>query len=324
LDDPKLAALVAQQFNCITPENEMKPKLLQPARGEFDFAPADRIIAFAETHRMKVAGHTLCWHRQSPAWMYQDEQNRPLPRDKALDNLRTHIHAVAAHFKGRVIGWDVVNEAVSDNPREYLRDTPARRAIGDDYIDKAFEFAHEADPKAELYYNDYGNENAEKCNKTIRLIRELKSKGVRIDGVGIQGHFVLWDSDTPKKLDEAIAAYAAAGVKVAITELDVDIVPRTTLGADVSAREQGGQSLYRDGLPSDVAKAQAQYYRRIFEVVLKDRTTVTRVTLWGTHDGTSWLNDWPTLGRTDCPLLFDRNLQPKPALRAVLEVLKNF
>ncbi len=135
---------------------------------------------------MKVVGHTLCWHSQSPAWMFRGPDGKPLPREEALRNLKGHIDAVVGHFKGKVIGWDVVNEAISDAKDEYLRDTPARRAIGDDYIVKAFEFAHAADPDAELYYNDYGNENAGKCEKTIRLIRELKAGGVRIDAVGIQ------------------------------------------------------------------------------------------------------------------------------------------
>jgi endo-1,4-beta-xylanase len=320
LDDPRLAALVAEQFNCVTPENEMKPEYIQPAPGEFAFAPADRIVAFAQSHGMKIVGHTLCWHNQSPAWLYQDSQNRPLSREKSLENLRTHIAAVVGHFKGRVLGWDVVNEAISDNPNEYLRDTTARRAIGDDYIAKSYEFARAADPGAELYYNDYGNENASKRDKTIRLIHDLRSKGIRVAGVGIQGHFALGD-DAPKKLDEAIAAYAAAGVKVAITELDVDVLPRNTRGADVSAGERHGADPYRGGLPADVAKAQADYYGRIFAVVLKHRANVSRVTFWGTHDGTSWLNEWPVVGRTDHALLWDRNLGPKPALRSVLEAL---
>ena len=179
-------ALVAQQFDCLTAENEFKPRSLQPQPGKFNFAAADRIVEFARRHGMKVVGHTLCWHSQSPAWMFRGPDGKPLPRDEALRNLKDHIDAVVGHFKGKVVGWDVVNEAISDAKDEYLRDTPARRAIGDDYIVKAFEFAHAADPDAELYYNDYGNENPGKREKTIRLIRELKARGVRLDAVGIQ------------------------------------------------------------------------------------------------------------------------------------------
>jgi endo-1,4-beta-xylanase len=321
LDNPKLAALAAEQFDCVTAENEFKPASLQPQRGRFNFAPADRIVDFAGRHEMKVVGHTLCWHSQAPAWLFRGPDRKPLPRDEALRNLKDHVDAVVKHFKGKVIGWDVVNEAISDRKNEYLRDTPARRAIGDDFIVRAFEFAHAADPDAELYYNDYNNEKPEKREKTIRLIRELKAAGVRLDAVGIQSHFLLSDADAPDRLDEAIAAYAAEGVKVVITELDVDVLPRKSRGADVSARERAGIDPYKEGLPAEVAEAQARYYQRIFQAVLRHPGVVTRVTFWGTHDGTSWLNSWPAGRRTNYPLPWDRALKPKPALGAVLEAL---
>jgi endo-1,4-beta-xylanase len=321
LDDPKLASLVAEQFDCLTGENEFKPGSLQPLRGQFNFAPADRIVDFAQRHRMKVVGHTLCWHSQSPAWLFRDSDGKPLPRDEALRNLKSHIVAVVGHFKGKVIGWDVVNEAISDANDTYLRDTPARRAIGADYIVRAFELAHAADPDAELYYNDYGNENPGKLEKTIRLIRQLKARGVRLDAVGIQSHLRLDEPDAPDRLDEAIAAYAAEGVRVVLSELDVDVLPRRVRGADVAARERGGVDPYKKDLPAEVALAQARFYRRIFEVVLKHPGEVARVTFWGTHDGTSWLNFWPVARRTNHPLLWGRELRPKPALAAVLDVL---
>jgi endo-1,4-beta-xylanase len=321
LGNPKLSALIAEQFDCLTAENEFKPASLHPRPGEFRFATADKIVDFARQHRMKVIGHTLCWHSRSPAFLYRGVDGKPLPRDEALKNLKDHIDGVMGHFKGKVVGWDVVNEAISDAKGEYLRDTPARRAIGDDYIVKAFEFAHAADPDAELYYNDYGNEHPEKLEKTIRLIRGLKARGERLDGVGLQCHLRLDDPDAPDRLDRAIAAYAAEGVKVMITELDVDVLPRRARGADVAARERGGANPYRDGLPPEVAKAQARLYGRLFRVRLKHPRAVTRVTFWGPHDGASWLNFWPVAGRTNHPLLWDRALKPKPALDAVLDAL---
>jgi endo-1,4-beta-xylanase len=321
LDDPKLADLVAQQFDCLTAENEFKPRNLHPQPERFNFAAADRIVEFARRHEMKVVGHTLCWHGQTPAWMFRGPDGKPLPRDLALQNLKAHIDAVVGHFKGKVIGWDVVNEAITDAKDGYLRDTPARRAIGDDYIVKAFEFAHAADPDAELYYNDYANETPGKREKTVRLVRELKAKGVRIDAVGMQAHFRLEDIDAPDRLDQAIAAYAAEGVHVVLSEMDVDVLPRRTRGADIAVREQGGADPYRSGLPPDVADAQARFYGRIFRVVLKHPGVVTRVTLWGTHDGASWLNFYPVAFRTNHPLLWDRALKPKPALGAVLDAL---
>ncbi len=321
LDNPKLAGLVAEQLDCLTAENEFKPRSLEPQQGKFNFAGADKIVEFARSHRMKVVGHTLCWHGQTPQWMFRGPDGKPLPREQALRNLKDHIDAVAGHFNGKVIGWDVVNEAISDANDEYLRDTPARRAIGDDYIVKAFEFAHAADPGAELYYNDYGNENPGKREKTIRLIRELKAKGVRFDAVGIQAHLRLDETDAPDRLDRAIADYAAEGVKIMITELDVDVLPRRARGADVAAREKGGANPYPGDLPPEVADAQARFYGRIFRVVLKHRGVVTRVTRWGTHDGTSWLNFQPVFRRTNHPLLWDRALKPKPAFGAVLDAL---
>ncbi len=321
LDNPKLAELIAGQFDCLTAENEFKPASLRPRPGEFRFTAADRIADFAREHGQQLIGHTLCWHSQAPRWLFQDADGQPLPREQALANLKAHIDGVAGHFKGRVHGWDVVNEAISDQREGYLRHTPALRAIGTDYLVKAFEFAQAADPDAELYYNDYNVEQPEKLWKTVRLVRGLKAAGVRIDGVGIQGHFKLGDPGVAARLDRAIAALGAEGVKVMITELDVDVLPRATPGADVAAREAGGANPYVDGLPPEVARAQAELYGAIFAVVAKHPGVVTRVTFWGTHDGTSWLNGWPVRGRTNHPLLWDRSLAPKTALAAVLGAL---
>ncbi len=321
LDNPKLAAMIAEQFDCLTAENEFKPMSLHPRAGEFRFTAADKIVGFAREHRMKVVGHTLCWHSQSPAFLFRGVDGKPLPREEALKNLKGHIEGVVGHFQGKVVGWDVVNEAVGDAKGEYLRNTPARRSIGDDYIVKAFEFARAADPDAELYYNDYGNEQPEKLEKTIRLIRELKAAGVRLDGVGLQCHLRLDDPDAVDRVDRAVAAYSAEGVKVMLTELDVDVLPRRGRGADVAAREQGGANPYRDGLPTEVAEAQALFYGRLIRVVRKHPGVLTRVTFWGPHDGASWLNFFPVSGRTNHPLLWDRALKPKPALGAVLEAL---
>ena len=321
LDNSAMADLIAQQFDCVTGENEFKPQSLQPQPGKFRFDAADKIVDFAQRHDMKVVGHNLCWHSQSPAFLYRGADGKPLPRDEALKNLKDHIDGVMGHFKGKVIGWDVVNEAISDAKGEYLRNTPARQAIGDDYVVKAFEFAHAADPDAELYYNDYGNEHPEKLVKTVRLIRELKGRGVRLDGVGLQCHLRLDDPDAADRLDRAVAAYAAEGVRVMITELDVDVLPRRVLGADVAARERGGADPYREILPPEVAEAQSRLYGRLFRVILKHPREVTRVTFWGTHDGASWLNFWPVAGRTNHPLLWDRAFRPKPALGAVMDAL---
>jgi endo-1,4-beta-xylanase len=319
LDDPRRAAFIAEQFNCLTPVNEMKPDALQKVKGKFTFERADKIVAFAEAHGMTMIGHTLGWHQQAPAWLFMDEDKKPLSREAALENLRNHIHTVVTHYKGRVKGWDVVNEGL-DDAGPYLRDTPARKAIGDDYIIKAFQFAREADPDAELYYNDYNIEANYKRPKALRLLKELKDAGVKVDGVGIQGHWLI-DNGNIKEIDEGIRAFADLGLKVMITELDVDPLPRRQGGADLGVMQRDGLDPYKVGLPDDVQQKLAARYRALFQVNVK-HPQIQRVTFWGVDDGSSWLNDWPVKGRTNHPLLWDRNFQPKPALRAVIETLQ--
>lgn len=323
LQQPQLANLIATQFACLTAGNEMKPDFLQRVRGTFTFDGADKIVAFAQSHGMQVIGHTLCWHEQTPKWMFEDTQGKPLPRDAALANLKAHIDAVVGRYKGKVKGWDVVNEAINDGPEPYLRDTPARRAIGDDFVLKAFEFAHQADPDAELYYNDYNIDRDYKRDRALRLVREIRAAGLRIDAVGIQGHWGL-DNHNPslEEIERGIKTFVDDGFKVMITELDVDVLPRKNkdAGADLSATEAVGLDPYKDGLPDDVQRQLTDRYRDLFALLLR-YPQVTRITLWGTTDGNTWLNDWPVKGRTNHPMLFDRQLQAKPAAQAVLETL---
>lgn len=321
LDDPRLAALVAREFASITAENEMKPHSLQPRRGEFNWAPADRIVAFAQAHDIEIIGHTLVWHQQSPRWMFEDEHGNPLPREVALQNMREHITAVVQRYKGKVKGWDVVNEAIPDGPGA-LRDTPALRAIGDDYILKAFEFAHAADPDVELYYNDYNIEHDYKRERGLALVQRIRDAGLRIDGVGIQGHYML-GGPSIAEIERGIKAYTDAGFKVMITELDVDPLPRRQGGgADLNATEREAADPYRDGFPPEMQEKLAERYRALFELFLRN-SSVTRITFWGTTDAYTWLNGWPVRGRTNHPLLWDRQANPKPAYDAVRQTLLN-
>ncbi|MFT3789415.1 MAG: endo-1,4-beta-xylanase [Tepidisphaeraceae bacterium] len=320
LNQPPHAELIRRQFGCITPGNEMKPDALQRVPGKFTFANADRIVEFAQQNHMQVIGHTLVWHSQAPKWLFQDEQGKPLPRDVALANMKTHIQTVMRHFKGKVKGWDVVNEAIADGGA-YLRDTPAHRAIGDDYIVKAFEFAHEADPDVELYYNDYNIDHDYKRERAARLIRELKAAGVRIDAVGIQGHYLI-DQPEIAEIERGLNAFSELGVKVMITELDVDPLPRggRNATADVTATERAGLDPYRDGFPPDMQQKLADRYEALFKLFLR-YPNLTRVTFWGTTDGNTWLNDFPVRGRMNHPMLWDRQYQPKPAFDAVWKTL---
>ena len=319
LDKPELANLAATQFSAITPEYEMMPEKLVDDNGKFDFANADRVVDFAEKNHQAVFGHMLVWHFVTRKWFFETPDGKPLPRDKALANLELYISTVVGHYKGRVKAWNVVNEAISDADGEYLRDTPALRAIGPDYIEKAFEFAHAADPNAELYYNDYNIEQPEKLAKTLKLVRSLQDAGARIDAVGIQGHWLINWPPT-EMIENGIEALSKTGVKVMITELDVDVLPRDTSGADMAQTETGANP-YANGLPTEMQQKLAARYGEIIAAIVR-HPSVTLIGFWGTHDGRSWLNDFPVKGRTNYPLLFDRQLQPKPAYDAVIKALQ--
>lgn len=319
LQNPKLVALVARQFDAITPEYDFMPAHLVDDAGHYTFGQGDEVAAFAEKHRMPVFGHMLVWNFVTRNWLFEDPDGKPLPREKALANLKGYIDAVMGHYKGKIKAWDVVNEALSDTDGEYLKDTPARRAIGDDYVEKAFEYAHAADPKVELYYNDYNLEQPAKLAKAIRLIRSLQAKDIRVDAVGIQGHWLI-DWPPTDMIEKGIDALAATGVKVMITELDVDPLPRDSSGADMAVTAQG-VNLYPDGFPPEMQQKLARRYGDIVAAIVR-HPSVTLIGFWGTYDGRSWLNDYPVKGRTNYPLLFDRQLQPKPAFDAVLAALK--
>jgi endo-1,4-beta-xylanase len=321
--DARGAAIVKAQFNTISPENSLKWEVIHPRPGEFNFAPADRYVDFGVRNHMFIVGHNLVWHNQVPKWVFEDDKGAPLSRDLLLERMRYHILTVVGRYKGRIGGWDVVNEALNEDGT--LRQTPWLKIIGEDYIAKAFEFAHEADPKAELYYNDYSLENEAKRKGAVELIRRLKSKGVPVAAVGLQGHNKM-DWPSVEQQDATIEAFAGLGIKVNITELDIDLLPRASLqnGADVSLNVEAQAKLnpYASGLPEAVQQALAKRYAELFAVYWKYRGTVTRVTFWGVTDGDSWLNDWPVHGRTSYPLLFDRGGEPKPAFDAVIGVAK--
>ena len=319
LDKPELADLAARQFSAITPEYEMMPEKLVDDNGKFDFATADRVVEFAEKNGQTVFGHMLVWHFVTRKWFFESPDGKPLPRDQALANLELYISTVVGHYKGRVKAWDVVNEGISDADGEYLKDTPALRAIGPDYIEKAFEFAHAADPDAQLYYNDYNIEQPEKLAKTLKLVSSLQGAGVRLDAVGIQGHWLM-DWPPTEMIENGIEALAKTGVKVMITELDMDVLPRDNSGADMAQAESGANP-YKAGLSAAMQEKLAARYGEIVAAIVR-HPSVTLIGFWGTHDGRSWLNDFPVKGRTNHPLLFDRNYQPKPAFNAVIKALK--
>jgi len=319
--DPAEDAIIKAQFNTISPENVLKWEKVHPEPGAYDFAPADKYVEFGQQNHMFIIGHTLVWHSQVPKWVFEDHKGNPVSRKVLLQRMRDHIKKVVGRYKGRIGGWDVVNEALNEDGT--LRQSPWMKIIGDDYIEKAFRFAHQADPKAELYYNDYSLENEAKLKGALALVKRLKAKGVAIAGVGTQGHFHM-DWPTIQQVDATISEFGRLGVKVMVTELDIDVLPQATDNqtADVSVHAASDPKLnpYPDGLPESVQNALAQRYADLFQVYAKHCGVVTRVTFWGVTDKDSWKNNWPVRGRTNYPLLFDRNGQPKPAFDAVIQV----
>jgi endo-1,4-beta-xylanase len=317
-EDQRGVPIIQAQFNSITPENVLKWQSVHPLPGKFDFAASDRYVDFGESNHMFIIGHTLIWHQQTPRWVFEDEDGNPVDRGILLQRMREHILTVVGRYRDRIKGWDVVNEALNDDGT--LRESPWRKLIGDDYIEKAFQFAHEADPQAQLHYNDYSLENIRKRHGAMALIKKLQTEGIPITAVGLQEH-VKMDWPSTNQVDETISDFARLGVRVMITELDVDVVPATPANraADVTlnARTATNSDEFAAGLPKANEQALASRYAGLFRIYLKRRADISRVTFWGVTDGDSWLN---SPHRTNYPLLFDRAGHPKPAFEEVLRV----
>ncbi len=333
-------SLVTEQFNQISPENDLKWQLIQPRAGAdgYDFGPADAYVDFGMKHKMYIVGHTLVWHGQTPNWVFQGTNMPPginatgtngfggrrmgrglgggfgfsgprASREELLERMREHIHTVVGRYKGRIKVWDVVNEAIADGGTNILRDSLWEQIIGPDFIAKAFEYAHEADPNAILRYNDYSLENPTKRHKLITLIKSLQTQGVPVMAIGSQTH-VSVSSPSFEEEDKALTELETLGLPIHITELDVNGAQggqRNTSG-DVAANTSTTQG----GLVSDSDQKLADAYAGLFRAFMKHKN-VKVVTFWGVNDGVSWRAQ----GR---PLLFDAKDQPKPAFEAVIRV----
>jgi endo-1,4-beta-xylanase len=316
--DPKANELIMNQFNAITAENHMKSMNIHPEWNRYDFFLGDKFVEYGQKNNMYIVGHTLIWHSQLP---------RFVGKIKSADSLKLfmtdHINTVAGRYIGKIDSWDVINEAIEDDGT--FRKSIFYKLLGEDFIKMSFDLAAKADPKAELYYNDYNNEQPIKRKATIEMIKKLKASGTKIDGVGIQGHWSI-NSLKIQDIEDAIVEYAALGLKVAFTELDLTVLPNPwdLKGADVNQNFENNPKMnpYPKELPDSVQTTLAQKYEELFKVFLKHQDKIDRITFWGVADGHSWLNGWPVRGRTNYPLLFDRNFEPKKAYQAVMN-LKN-
>ena len=323
--DKAAIQIVKKHFNAIVAENCMKSESLQPREGVFNFLLADQFVDFGERNKMYIIGHTLIWHSQVPKWFFNDNKGHDVSREVLIGRMKTHIKTVINRYKGRVKGWDVVNEAIEDDGS--WRNSKFYQIIGEDFVKLAFQFAHEADPDAKLYYNDYSMANPGRREGVVALVKKLKEQGVRIDGIGMQGHIGL-DYPDIAEFEKSIVAFASLGVKVMITEMDITVLPapgRYT-GADVSAKFVLKQNMnpYTKALPVSISSAFNDRYLSFFKLFLKHQDKISRVTIWGVNDTQSWKNNWPVKGRTDYPLLFDRNYQPKQVVKLIIdEAVKN-
>jgi endo-1,4-beta-xylanase len=317
--DTLATEVVKKHFNAIVAENCMKSMYLQPEAGRFFFDDADRFVAFGEQNSLTVTGHCLIWHSQAPAWFFSDAEGNDVSRDTLIQRMKDHITTVVSRYKGRIKGWDVVNEAILDDGS--WRPSKFYTIVGEDFIRLAFQFAHEADPGAELYYNDFSMAKEGKRQGVVRLVKSLQEQGVRIDAVGMQGHLNM-EFPSIEAFDESLLAFAGTGVKVMITELDLSVLPspRYDVGADIATSFAYQQEMnpYPDGLPENVSAAWEERMAGFFDLFLKRQAQISRVTLWGVSDANSWLNDWPIPERTNYPLLFDRNYQAKPIVQTII------
>lgn len=325
-EEDGLLDFVARQFSALTAENEMKWERIHPAEGVYDWETADRLVKFCRANDIFLTGHTLIWHQQTPDWVFEDADGRPASRELLLARMEAHINTVIGHFGGAVPSWDVVNEALNDDGS--MRDTKWRRIIGDDYVAKAFEFAHRADPEARLYYNDYNLYQPDKRAGAVRLVKSIQDKGIPVHGIGMQGHYGLGHPADLSLIEDSIQAFAALG-EVMITELDMTVLQfpdSGNEGADISIDLELNSKYnpYAGGLPADVQALQAQRYLDMFRIFLENQASITRVTFWGVNDAQSWRNDWPMKGRTDYPLMIDRNNAFKPMVYDLFRLAESY
>lgn len=303
--------VLQKHFNSLTAENVMKMGVIHPEPNKYDWSGPDAIAAFALAHGMKLRGHTLVWHKQTPNWLFLDSEGKRISKEKLLQRLREHIFAVAGRYRGQIYAWDVLNEAISDDPGTFYTRTPFMEICGEEFIEKIFRWAHEADPDALLFYNDYRETDPVKRKKIIELVTRLRDKGVPIHGIGLQGHWSI-HSLREQELEVCLKDFAATGMILHITELDLSVWP-----GEPERREMRPEENINAYTKQNAAKQDA-LYGMIFSKFLKYSNAIQSVTFWNITDRHSWLDEWPVRGRKDHPLLFDANLQPKFAFWKVV------
>lgn len=296
---------IRTHFVSITAENEMKFEALQPSRGKYNFKIADEMVDFAMNNNMKMRGHTLVWHQQTPDWVFESTNGGKATREELLANMENHIKEVVGRYKGRIYCWDVANEVIDDKDA-YIRKSKWLDIVGEDYIEKAFQYAHHADEKALLFYNDYNATEPAKRDKIFRLVKDLLDKDVPVHGIGLQGHWNIY-SPSIDQIKEAIELYASLGVTLQLTELDISMYNNEDhLGLQVPTAE--------------MLELQAQRYEEIFGLFREYKECISGVTFWGVADDYTWLDNFPVKNRKNWPFIFDTNYQPKDSYKNIINI----
>lgn len=298
--------LLKKHFNSITAENEMKFEELQPLEGKFKFDVADQMVDFAQANGMQVRGHALVWHNQTPEWMFLNDDGTTVDRELLLERMKSHITTVMQRYKGKIFCWDVVNEAVSDDGEEILRKSRWTEIIGEDFIEYAFRFAHEADPEALLFYNDYNESDPIKRDKIYKLVTALLEKDVPIHGIGLQAH---WNIKQPsyENVKEALEKYASLGLRIHLTELDMSVFEFSDRRTDLTEPTEEMLSL------------QAKRYDKFFDILREYSNVIDSVTFWGAADDYTWLSGFPVRGRKNWPFVFDETHLPKESFWKIID-----
>lgn len=295
--------IITDNFASITPENELKFHNIHPRKYDYQFDKADYLVDYAISNGMKIRGHTLIWHERLPDWLIYENEKR-VSKELLLKSLKEHIHKVVDRYKDKIYCWDVVNEVISDDEHTLFRDTALYQIAGEEFIEKAFYYAHEAAPKSKLFLNDYNACIPSKCDKIYKLVKKLKSDGVPIHGIGLQGHYNI-NFPASEAIDNALKKLSELELDIQITEMDVSMYGYENRSTDIVCPS------------NNMIERQKIFYDRTFEVYRKYKNVISGVTLWGVADDYTWLDEFPVYGRKDWPLLFDEKLQKKPAYEAV-------
>ncbi|OMP31202.1 endo-1,4-beta-xylanase [Mangrovimonas sp. DI 80] len=317
--DAATNSVIKTHFNAIVAENCMKSGLIHPEKDTYFWEDADAFVNFGMKNNMFITGHTLAWHSQTPPWLFVDDQGNDVTREELIARMTDHITTVMTRYKGKVKGWDVVNEALNEDGT--MRESKFYTIIGPDWVEIMFGIAQKVDPDTELYYNDYNLSNPEKRQGAVNLVKSIQEKGIKVTGIGMQSH-VSMDNPDLKVYEESIEAFSKLGT-VMITEFDLSVLkwPNRQMTADISERAAYMEKMdpFKTGLPDSMAMAQQERFQKVFNIWKKNSKSITRVTTWGVNDGNSWKNDFPIPGRTDYPLLFDRSNKAKPIVTDLIK-----